>query len=160
RQKKPLPISRARFTNPEKLLWPREGYTKTDLIKYYAAVADVLLPHLHGRPIIMERHPNGITEKYFLQKDAMPQHTPDWLLPRIHEVYAPEVRRNVRYMFADDRDVLLYLANYAVITLHPWTSRIESLDYPDYVLFDLDPVEAPFDTVKAVALELKRVLDE
>jgi DNA primase len=83
RQRKHLPISCARFTNTDKVLWPQEGYTKTDLINYYAAVAETLLPHLCGRPIIMERHPNGIAEKYFLQKDAMPQHTPDWLLLHI-----------------------------------------------------------------------------
>jgi bifunctional non-homologous end joining protein LigD len=160
RRNRALPISSARFTNPDKVLWPQEGYTKADVITYYAALSEILLPHLSGRPIIMERYPNGIAEKYFLQKDAMPQHTPDWLLPHVHEVYAPEVRRNVRYIIADNRDVLLYLANYGVITLHPWTSRIKSLDYPDYVLFDLDPADAPFDTVKTVALELKAVLDE
>ena len=160
RRKKQLPISRARFTNPGKVLWPQEGYTKADLITYYAAVSEILLPHLRGRPVIMERYPNGIAEKYFLQKDAMPQHTPDWLLPHVHEVYAPEVRRNVRYIVADNRDVLLYLANYAAIALHPWSSRIESLDYTDYVLFDLDPMDAPFYTVQTVALELKAVLDE
>jgi bifunctional non-homologous end joining protein LigD len=108
----------------------------------------------------MERYPNGIAEKYFLQKDALPQHTPDWMLPYIHEVDAPEVGRTIRYVVADDREVLLYLANYAAVTLHPWSSRIESPDYPDYVLFDLDPVDAPFSVVQAVALELKRVLDE
>jgi bifunctional non-homologous end joining protein LigD len=108
----------------------------------------------------MERYPNGITEPYFLQKDALPQHTPDWMLPYIHEVYAPEVRRNVRYIVADDRDVLLYLVNYAAITIHPWSSQLDSLDSPDFVLFDLDPVVAPFKTVQSVALELKKILDE
>src|SRR5262249_42152603 len=108
----------------------------------------------------MERYPNGIAEPYFLQKDALPQHTPDWMVPCIHEVYAPEVRRDVRYIVANDRDVLLYLANYAAIALHPWSSRVDSLDSPDFVLFDLDPVDAPFETVQAVVFELKEVLDE
>jgi bifunctional non-homologous end joining protein LigD len=58
----------------------------------------------------MDRYPNGIAEK-FLQKDALPDHTPDWMLPHVHEVYVPEVRRNVRYIVAGDRDVLLFLAN-------------------------------------------------
>jgi len=155
-----LPISQVKFTNIDKVLWPEEGYTKADVITYYEAVAQVLLPHLRGRPIIMERYPNGIADRYFLQKDALPHHTPDWLLPYIHEVDAPEVRRNIRYIVADERDVLLYLANYAAITLHPWSSRIDSLDYPDYVLLDLDPVDAPFSSVQAIALELKNVLDE
>src|SRR5262245_39558966 len=156
----PLPSSRAKFTNVEKVLWSAEGYTKADVIAYYDSIRDAILPHLRSRPIIMERYPNGIAEPYFLQKDALPQHTPDWMLPNIHEVYAPEVRRDVRYILANDRDVLLFLANYAAITLHPWSSRIESLDSPDYVLFDLDPVDAPFDVVQTVALELKTVLDE
>jgi bifunctional non-homologous end joining protein LigD len=156
----PLPSSRAKFTNVEKVLWPEEGYTKADVITYYESIRDVILPHLRGRPVIMERHPNGIAEPYFLQKDALPQHTPDWMLPYIHEVYAPEVRRNVRYVVTDDRDVLLYLANYAAITLHPWSSRLDSLDFPDFVLFDLDPVDAPFKTVQTVAVELNKVLNE
>jgi bifunctional non-homologous end joining protein LigD len=108
----------------------------------------------------MERHPDGIAEPYFLQKDALPQHTPDWMLPYIHAVYAPEVRREVRYIVADDKDVLLYLANYAAISLHPWNSRLGNLDSPDFVVFDLDPVEADFGTVQTVALVLKAVLDE
>jgi len=156
----PLPRSRAKFTNVEKVLWPEEGYTKADVIAYYESIGHVILPHLRGRPVIMERHPDGIAEPYFLQKDALPQHTPDWMLPYIHQIYAPEVRRNVRYIVADDRDVLLYLANYAAITLHPWSSQLDNLDTPDFVLFDLDPVDAPFKTVQTVALELKKVLDE
>ncbi len=156
----PLPTSRAKFTNVEKVFWPAEGYTKSDVIAYYESMQHVILPHLRSRPVIMERYPNGIAEEYFLQKDALPQHTPDWMLPYIHEVYAPEVRRNVRYIVADDRDVLLYLANYAAITIHPWSSQLDSLDFPDFVLFDLDPVHAPFKTVQSVALELKNILDE
>jgi len=156
----PLPPSRAKFTNVEKVLWPAEGYTKADMIAYYYSIRDVILPHLRNRPIIMERYPNGIAEPYFLQKDALPQHTPDWMLPYIQDVYAPEVRRNVRYIVANDRDVLLYLVNYAAITVHPWSSQLDSLDYPDFVLFDLDPVDAPFNVVQNVALELKKVLDE
>src|ERR1700756_3733068 len=65
---KPLPRSRAKFTNVEKVLWPAEGYTKADVILYYDAIRDVRLPHLRSRPIIMERYPNGIAEPYFLQK--------------------------------------------------------------------------------------------
>jgi bifunctional non-homologous end joining protein LigD len=149
-----------KFTNVEKIFWPREGYTKADVIAYYDAVAEVLLPQLRGRPLIMERYPDGIAEKYFLQKDALAQHTPDWMLPHIHEVSAPEAGRKIRYIVSNDRAVLLYLANYAAITLHPWSSRIQLLDYPDYVLLDLDPIEAPFATVQKVALGLKAVLDE
>jgi bifunctional non-homologous end joining protein LigD len=156
----PLPCSRAKFTNVTKVLWPQEGYTKANVIVYYDTIAETILPHLRGRPVIMERYPNGIAQDYFLQKDALPGHTPDWMLPNIHEVYAPEARRHVRYIVADDRDALLFLANYAAITLHPWSSRIESLDSPDYVLFDLDPVDASFEIVRTVALELKTTLDE
>ena len=92
----PLPPSRAKFTSVEKVLWSAEGYTKADVIAYYYSIRDVILPHLCSRSIIMERYPNGIAEPYFFQKDALPQHTPDWMLPYIRNVYAPEVRRNVR----------------------------------------------------------------
>jgi hypothetical protein len=155
-----LPRFRAKFTNVEKVLWPQEGYAKADVIAYYDSVSEAMLPQLGSRPLIMERYPNGIAEPYFLQKDALPQHTPDWMLPYVHEVYAPEVRRDVHYVLADHKDVLLDLANYAAITLHPWSSRLESLDFPDFVLFDLDPVAADFGTVQTVALALKSVLDE
>jgi bifunctional non-homologous end joining protein LigD len=160
RRHKALPPSRSKFTNVEKILWPEEGYRKADVIAYYDAIRDVILPHLAGRPLIMERYPDGIAAEYFLQKDALTAHTPDWLIPHVHEVYAPEDRRTVRYIVANHPDVLLYLANYAAITLHPWSSRLGSLDSPDHVLFDLDPVDAPFAVAQAVALELKRVLDE
>jgi bifunctional non-homologous end joining protein LigD len=155
-----LPVARPTFTNPDKILWPQEGYTKADLIHYYDSVSRVLLAYLRGRPLIMERYPHGITEKYFLQKDALPQHTPDWLLPHVQEVDAPEVGRKIRYITADNRDVLLYLANYAAITIHPWSSRIGTLDHPDYVMFDLDPMDVRFEVVQEVALALKKVLDE
>jgi bifunctional non-homologous end joining protein LigD len=156
----PLPKSRAKFTNTDKVLWPREGYTKGDLIRYYDQVAEVLLPHLRDRPLILERYPNGIAREYFLQKDAMPQHTPDWLLPYVHEVYAPEVKRTIHYIVANHRDVLLFLANYAAITLHPWSSRLQTLEFPDFILFNFDPIGAPFEAVVKVALELKSVLGE
>jgi bifunctional non-homologous end joining protein LigD len=159
-RKRTLPSSRASFTNVDKVLWPQEGYAKSDVIAYYDAVAEAILPHLRGRPLIMERYPNGIAEPYFLQKDALPQHTPDWMLPYVHKVYAPEVRRDVRYIVADHKDAVLYLANYAALTLHPWSSRLERLDFPDFVLFDLDPVDASFRTVQTVALALKSVFDE
>src|SRR5215467_14351712 len=91
-QTQPLPRSRAEFTNVTKVLWPQEGYSKADVIAYYDSIAETILPHLRGRPVIMERYPHGIAEDYFLQKDALPAHTPDWMLPHIHEVYAPEAR--------------------------------------------------------------------
>src|SRR5438067_2155731 len=69
-RERPLPIARVKFTNIEKVLWPREAYAKADVIAYYDAVGEILLPHLRGRPLIMERYPNGIAQKYFLQKDA------------------------------------------------------------------------------------------
>jgi hypothetical protein len=155
-----LPHSRVQFTKPEKVLWPMEGFTKADVIRYYEAVAAAMLPHLKDRPIMMERYPDGIASEYFLQKDAMPQHTPDWLLPYVHEIDAPEVKRTIRYIVPNERDILLYLANYAAITIHPWNARLPTLAYPDYVVFDLDPIEAAFETVQAVALELMAVLED
>ena len=160
RKTEKLPKSRVKFTNVSKVLWPEEGFTKGDLIRYYDAVAATLLPHLKDRPLIMERYPNGIAGNYFLQKDMLPQHSPEWILPSIRKIHASAVDRDVQYLTGGTRDTILFLANYAAITLHPWSSRIAALEYSDFVLFDLDPVSAPFSRVRRVAMEVMSVLNE
>jgi bifunctional non-homologous end joining protein LigD len=145
------------FTNFDKVFWPEDGYTKGDLIDYFDKISPYLIPHLLDRPLVLERFPNGIYGQSFYQKDV-PDHTPDWL--RTQEIWSGDVERHIRYFIGADRDQLLYIANSGNIQHNPWMSRVQHLDYPDYLVFDLDPVEAPFATVQQVAIVLKSVLDE
>jgi bifunctional non-homologous end joining protein LigD len=164
---KPAPTRSARFpgslahqidfTNLDKVFWPEDGYTKGDLIDYYDRVSPYLIPHLLDRPLVLERFPNGIHGESFYQKDA-PDHTPGWI--RTQEIWSEDVERHIRYFIGADREQLLYIANSGNIQHNPWMSRVQSLDYPDYLVFDLDPVEAPFATVQQVAVILKSILDE
>ena len=148
---------RIEFTNLDKVFWPEDGYTKGDLIGYYDKIAPYLVPHLLDRPLVFERFPNGIHGKSFYQKDA-PDHTPEWI--RTQEIWSADVERHIRYFIGADHDQLVYVANTGNIQHNPWMSRVQYLDYPDYLVFDLDPVEAPFPTVQQVAIVLKGVLDE
>ncbi len=150
--------SRVKLTNLEKVYWPREGYTKGDLVHYYERVADVLLPYLRDRPLHMYRWPDGIEGKSFYQHDAK-EHTPDWV--ELFEVTSDTPGKEgevTRLTIANDRDTLLYLANLGSIDLHPWMSRRQSIDSPDYVVVDLDPKEAPFENVVRIAREVGRLL--
>ena len=126
----------AHFTNTNRVLWPEEGYTKGDLIAYYHLVSPWLLPHVAGRPVTLQRYPNGIDAESFFEKNV-PRGAPPW----VETVTLPSGGRRpeVSYVVCDDESTLLYLANLAAITLHVWTSRVGSLDSPDYVFFGLDP---------------------
>jgi len=148
---------RIEFTNLNKVFWPEHGYTKGDLIDYFDKVSPYLIPHLLDRPLVFERFPDGIHGPSFYQKDA-PDYTPEWV--RTQEIWSEDVGRYIRYFIGADRDQLLYIANSANIQHNPWMSRIQHFDYPDYLVFDLDPVEAPFKTVQEVAIVVKGVLDE
>ncbi len=125
----------AMITNPGKVLFPDAGITKGDLASYYEDVAAVMLPHLRGRPVTMERYPAGIGAQGFWQKDVS-RGFPAWLT-RVN------VRKKgggtVHYPIATDRRALQWMSNQNTITHHVWTSRTPRLDYPDICVFDLDP---------------------
>ncbi len=150
--------SRVKLTNLEKVYWPREGYTKGDLVLHYERVADVLLPYLHDRPLHMYRWPDGIEGKSFYQHDAK-EHTPDWVeLVEVASDTPGKEGEITRLTLANDRDTLLYLANLGSIDLHPWMSRKGSLESPDWAILDLDPKSAPFENVVRIAREVGRLL--
>jgi bifunctional non-homologous end joining protein LigD len=152
------PRTKVELTNLDKVFWPDDGYTKGDLIRFYERIAPYLMPYLLDRPLVFKRYPDGVTRQYFYQKDA-PDYTPDWI--RIEKLWSADVERTIRYFVgSSDPDQLIYIANTGAITQNPWMSRMQHLDYPDYIVFDLDPVEAPYSTVQHVALTLKGVLDE
>ncbi len=122
------------ITHPEKVLFPEDGITKGDLAAYYEAVAPVMLPHLRGRPITMERYPAGIDKKGFWQKDVS-KGFPDWL----ERVKVPKKDGVVNHPIVTDTRSLLWVTNQNTITQHVWTSRVPALEYPDICVFDLDP---------------------
>jgi bifunctional non-homologous end joining protein LigD len=153
----PAEPARAKLTNLDKIFWPEDGYTKGDLIRYYDRIAPTILPYLKDRPLVFKRYPNGIHGEFFYQKDAH-DYTPDWV--RTVELWSPDVKRSIRYFVGNDRDQMLYIANMGAITQNPWSSRLQFIDKPDYIIFDLDPVDAPYPIVQQVALELKDALDE
>ena len=145
------------ITNPRKVFWPEEGYTKSDLIDYYDAVSPWLLPYLEDRPLVLTRYPDGIKGKSFFQKDA-PEWTPSWV--QTARIHSHDVGRDIDYFVVNDRESLRYVANLGTIPLHLWSARLPALDHPDWLVLDLDPKGAPFTDVVKVAHALHRILDE
>ncbi|HYX69283.1 MAG TPA: DNA ligase D [Terriglobales bacterium] len=146
-----------KFTHLNKVFYPREGYRKRDVINYYNAVADLILPHLHDRPLTLKRYPNGIEGEYFFQKDA-PQGTPAW----VHrKKIAPEEGEEAKhYVLAQDRATLLWLANLGCIDQNPMQSRVGSLGHPDFILLDLDPYNCGYDRIVEAAQVVRRRLEQ
>lgn len=151
------PRAEVTITNPKKVFWPKDGYTKADLIAYYVAVAPFLLPYLMERPVVLTRYPDGIAGKSFFQKDA-PEFTPAWV--RTERIYSKDAEREIDYFIVDDVETLRYVINLGTIPLHLWSARLGSLDRPDWLILDLDPKGAPFTDVVKVARHLHRILDE
>jgi bifunctional non-homologous end joining protein LigD len=147
---------RVTISNPRKIFWPDEGYTKADLVAYYEAVSPWLLPYLEDRPLVLTRYPDGIGGKSFYQKDA-PDFVPSWV--RIERVWAKEVEREIDYFVVDDLETLRYVVNLGAIPLHLWGSHAGSLERPDWLILDLDPKGAPFTDVVKVARALRKLLD-
>ncbi|MET9463893.1 non-homologous end-joining DNA ligase [Streptomyces sp. NPDC006544] len=143
------------ISRPEKLLFPADGITKADLVAYYRAVAARMLPHLRGRPLMLERHPDGIDGPAFMQKEA-PDHFPDW----IERAELPKEGGTVTHVLCDDTATLIYLANQGCITAHRWLSKADRPDHPDRLVFDLDPVDQDFAPVRQAAHRLHELLEE
>jgi len=147
---------RLRLTNLGKVYFPDDGYTKRDLLCYYVRVADLILPFLRNRPLVLRRMPDGIQGQLFYQKDAHEQ-APEWM--PTFPIYAEDVRKTISYFICNDLAGLLFLANLGCIDHDPWSSQIDDLDHPDYAFFDLDPTEgADFAVVVQVAREIHRLL--
>ena len=136
-------------------MFPEDGITKGDLAAYYAAVARVMLPHITGRPVTMERFPAGIGKKGFWQKDVS-KGFPSWL----ERVAVPKKDGVVHHPVITDEQSLLWVANQNAITQHVWISRIPDLYCPDICVFDLDPSTEDAAAVRSAALGLRNLLDE
>lgn len=144
------------LSNLDKVLWPETGYTKGDLIDYYIAVFPFITRHLNQRPLVFTRYPNGIHEKSFYQKNA-PENLPDWIktFP-----WADSKGNTKNYILANSAADLAWLANLACIEIHPWLSPINHIEYPDFIVFDLDPSEHnSWEEIVTVANLIKQIMD-
>ena len=143
------------ITHPEKVMFPDDGITKGELVQYYEAIAPVMLPHIRGRPVTMERYPAGIDKKGFIQKDVS-RNFPEWL----ERVEVPKRAGSSHYPLANDVRSLLWMANQNSITPHVWPSRMPDLLHPDLCVFDLDPSQDDPKALRAAVLQVRALLEE
>jgi len=143
---------------PAKVLFPGgdgvKEYTKADLVDYYRSVAPFMLPHLRGRPLMLERRPDGTDGPRFMQKNVSGS-SPHW----VHRVEVSKEGGTVVHPVCDDTATLVHLADQASVTLHRWLSRVGRVEYPDRLVFDLDPAVDDFAPVREAALYLRELLD-
>jgi len=145
-----------RLTNLRKIFWPGLKLTKGDLLRYYAAVADVLLPHVKDRAMVMKRYPHGAAGEFFFMKRA-PTPRPDWIETCSIEHESGNV---IDFPMIQDRASLMWVINLGCIDLNQWYARCDDVDRPDYLHFDLDPGEgATWEGVLATAAIVKDALD-
>jgi len=124
------------LTNLDKVLYPATGFTKGQVIDYYARIAPVLVPHLAGRPLTLKRYPEGVDKEYFFEKNAT-KHRPDWV--KTAPIWSGGNQRDINYILANDLATLVWIANLAGIELHPSLSLAKDIASPRSMVFDLDP---------------------
>lgn len=148
------PVAPVVLTHGERVLFPKKGFTKEDVFSYFRDVAPLMVPALTGRPLALQQWPRGVDEPGFFRQGV--QGTPDWLTTACihHEA------RSLPHVVVDRPESLLWLANQSALTLHIWSSRVERLEEPDWVVFDLDPGPAgTFDDLIQLTLSLRRYLE-
>jgi len=144
------------ISNPDKTFFPERGLTKGDLVRYYVDVAKCALPHLRRRPFHMVRYPNGVTRDFFHQKRVPPH--PDYVGEQF--VRFPSGHTTV-FAVVDNAAALAWVINLGCIELHTWHSRVEHIEFPDYLLIDLDPTtDGQWPYVREIALVVRDVLEE
>jgi bifunctional non-homologous end joining protein LigD len=148
-------MSTVAISHPEKVMFPDDGITKGELAAYYELVTPIMLPHIEGRPVTLERFHRGIGEKGFFQKNVG-RGAPAWL----ERVAVPKTDGIVNYAVVRDARGIMWLANQNCITPHVWTSRVPNLFFPDLCVFDLDPLEDDADALRFAALLVRDVLAE
>jgi bifunctional non-homologous end joining protein LigD len=145
-----------KLTNLEKVLFPEDGYTKADLITYYTEVSTYLVPVIRDRPLTLKPFPDGISGQSFYQKDK-PSFTPRWIKSWTDR--AADREGGIDYVLGNDLATLIWMANYTAIEIHPWLSRIDKPDHPDFAIVDLDPsTGATWAQVKETALIVRDLL--
>jgi bifunctional non-homologous end joining protein LigD len=145
-------------SNLDKVLYPKAGFTKGQVIDYYIRVAPVLLPHLKDRPLTMKRYPNGVEGEFFYEKNC-PSHRPKWV--QTAKVWSEGNQRNMHYCLANDLPTLVWAGNLADLELHTSLSRKNNIERPTMMVFDLDP-GVPADIVQCcqVGIWLRDLLAE
>jgi bifunctional non-homologous end joining protein LigD len=146
-----------KLTNVDKVFWPTEGYTKGDVISYYARIAPYILPYLRGRPESLMRQPGGIKDRGFFQKDVAREHLPGFVEKAA--IFSESNNKNLCWVVCDNRETLMWLANFGCIELNPWQSRTGSLERPDYLTIDLDPQSGTFADCIPVAQGIHALLE-
>jgi bifunctional non-homologous end joining protein LigD len=146
-----------RLTNLDKVLYPEAGFTKAEVIDYYARVADAMLPHLKGRPLTLKRYPDGVEGFNFYEKRC-PEHRPDWI--KTATVLADRVGE-IDFCLCEDKATLVWLAQLAAIELHPSLAKASNVDRPTILAFDLDP-GPPADIIDCcrIAVRLRKLLED
>src|SRR6267378_1926540 len=149
---------RLRLSNLNKVYFPESGYTKRDLLAYYYRTADLILPFLRDRALVLRRYPDGIKGQAFFQKDLR-EGVPDWF--KTVPVDSEHRGELIHYATASDRASLLFLTGLGCIDHNPWSNRLDDLEHPDYFFFDLDPSDGTeFSVVVAIARALHEKLEE
>jgi len=147
---------RVLLTNPESLVWPEEGISKSDLVDYYLTVADHLLPYVVNRPLSLLRCPDVTTGECVYQKTAPPG-LPAWVTTRrVRSEHA--AFGYAEYIVGSDRAAVVHLVNLGYLSFHPWSSTVDAIDRPDQLLFDLDPTDIAFREVRNAALLVRDLL--
>jgi len=154
--KKGWNTDKVEITNPDKIFWPKEGYTKGDVIAYYDAMADHVLKYIQDRPQSLRRTPDGIKSEGFFQKD-MAGKAPSWAKTR--KIKSSSKGESIEYLICNDKETLMYMANLGCIEINPWSSRVGSINNPDYIIFDLDPNKATLKDLIMTANKVKEILD-
>jgi bifunctional non-homologous end joining protein LigD len=143
------------LSNTDKVLFPKAKVSKGDLIDYYRKIARTMLPHIAGRPLSLERYPDGVEGGGFMQKNAS-DYFPDW----IRRARVAKEDGSVSHVVAADAATLVYLANQACVTLHAGLARTDRIDHPDFMVFDFDPSDDDFGKVKRAARDARALLAE
>jgi bifunctional non-homologous end joining protein LigD len=146
------------ISNRQKIYWPDEGFTKGDVIDYYDKVADLILPHLKGRPLSLKRNPNGIRDNGFYHKDAG-ENAPGYV--DVFKVKSESNNKIIDYIVCNNKATLLYVANLGCIEINPWNSTMKKPGHPTWMVIDIDPSDKnTFTEVIDTALAVKMVLDK
>lgn len=146
-----------KLTNQNKIYYPKDGVSKGDVIYFYQSISTYILPHLKNRPQSMNRFPNGIEGMSFYQKDASDE-TPDWITKE--QIFSDSSEKEINYILCNDKATMAYMNNLGCIEFNVWTSKITSIDQPDYLVLDLDPSENnTFDEVIDTAKAAKKIMD-
>ena len=142
-------------SSEDRVVFPRDGITKGEVIDYYRRIARFMIPHVRKRRLTMERFQPDIDARPVFQKD-MPEHFPEWI-PRIE---VPKHGGTVTHVVCDNAETLVYIANQGCLTPHVGLQRIDKNEYPDQMIFDLDPPSDDFAPVRTVAFKMRELLEE